>query len=173
MTELVRINNQYLLKIAAKTDKKNLQRFYKSQQYSACFIGFDTSYLVFHQEHIIAAAIVSYSDSENKQALLHAFVVDKRYQKQGIARELINAITGQHLASTEYSIVCFSKPELNTFYQDLSFKPLVAEKVFNTEIAPLADNQILSISLTEVNLKRFIAYQKTTPSLIAFIFTAF
>lgn len=163
------IKAKYSVKIATKSDKKALKRFYKNQHYSASFIGFDSAYIILDNEQIIASAIVSYSTSDNNQALLHALVVAKPYQKQGIATELINIIKQQHChnhSNKHSSIVCFTKPELAIFYQALSFKKLTQEQAPNSPIISDENNLI-----TDVNFKRFNAYRKKNPALTVCFFS--
>lgn len=163
------IKTKYPVKLAAKSDKKSVKRFYKSQHYSASFIGFDSTYIVLDNEQIIASAIVSYSTSDNNQALLHALVVAKPYQKQGIATELINIIKQQHCHNyreKHSTIVCFTKPELAIFYQALSFRNLTQEQKFSS--STISDENNL---LTDVNFKRLNAYRKSAPTLTVCFFS--
>ncbi|WP_448248692.1 GNAT family N-acetyltransferase [Thalassotalea agariperforans] len=168
------IKAKYPVKLAAKSDKKSVKRFYKSQHYSASFIGFDSTYIVLDNEQIIASAIVSYSTSDNNQALLHALVVAKLYQKQGIATELINIIKQQHCHNyreKHSTIVCFADDKLSQFYQRMSFKVVSSKsKSDNTQCQSYDNDLTVKRVLSESNFNRFIAYQKNTPSLLPFLY---
>ena len=45
---------------AEKDNKKSIKRFYKANNYSASFMGYDTSYIALHEGEIIACVIISY-----------------------------------------------------------------------------------------------------------------
>lgn len=126
-----------MLPIVKLTNKKQIKRFYKSQHYSASFVGFDTSYQVLNEDKIIASAIISYQTKENQQALLHALVVDKNYRNIGIAKQLISHICKQH-----NHIVCFCSLELIKLYQQFNFN-LCSEN-----------------DLSTMNKFRFLTYQQ-------------
>ncbi|MEW6982641.1 GNAT family N-acetyltransferase [Colwelliaceae bacterium 6471] len=99
-----------------KSDKKALKRFYRQQNYSAAFMGYDQCYVVKEGKNIIAAAIVSMITRENNQALLHGLVVSKTLQKQGVASNLLSHITKHH---TE--LYCFASVTLQAFYLHQQF----------------------------------------------------
>jgi len=140
-------NTEDLLVITAiKSDKKAIQRFYKQQKYSASFLGFDHCYLIKSNGTIIASVIISFIESNNQQAFLHALVVDKKHQKRGIATKLINSIESNYS-----SIICFANSNMIDFYQKLDFQ------VTNSElIKPIIE-------------KRFIRYKQNSPNLLRLI----
>lgn len=135
---------------AVKADKKSIQRFYKAQQYSASFMGFDHCYLLKQQEEIIACVIISQITPSHKQFFLHALVVDKSHQKKGFASQLL-----QHVTKLHHPLVCFASNTLAALYesQGLQYLP---------------KNLIASL-LSETLVCRFKHYQKQQKSLAAFI----
>lgn len=110
---------------AIKSDKKEVKRFYKKQQYSAKFMGLDHCFIIEKDNTIIASAIISKLTEDNQQCFLHALVVDKNYQKIGLATELLKYATN-HLATKEQltAIVCFCSPDLIPLYQKTGFNLL-------------------------------------------------
>jgi N-acetylglutamate synthase-like GNAT family acetyltransferase len=127
------------LRCASKADKKAIKSFYHQQHYSAKFKGLDTSYLIegtndcapehrFERQNkpfkenakeIIACVIISQLEPNNSQLFLHALVVNKNYQKNGLATQLLNyAITAKVKNSKEdiTSIVCFCESSLISLY---------------------------------------------------------
>lgn len=135
-----------MLTITTSTHNKSIKRFYKSHRYSASLMGYDHVYQVKKNETIIACAIVSYQNKDNHQSLLHALVVDSKYQKQGIASKLIHYICQQHK-----HIVCFCQSSLVQLYLKSQF----------TRCAMNA--------LTLVNQKRLLRYQ-TTKDLVSCLY---
>ncbi|MCJ8320558.1 MAG: GNAT family N-acetyltransferase [Colwellia sp.] len=131
---------------AEKEDKKAIKRFYKQQRYSASFIGFDHCYFIKSSDTIVASVIVSFIESNNQQAFLHALVVDRKFQKKGLATQLINAIDCGYS-----SITCFSNSNMTIFYQNFDF-------------------QIAGSSLIKPIIeKRFRQYKQKNPKLLRFI----
>lgn len=104
---------------ATKPDKKAVLRFYKSQQYSARFIGFDRCYIMRQDDTIFASVIVSAAEPSSEQYLLHALVSDKHYRGRGLASSLI-----KHCLSQNTQLVCFCQPSLTTLYTQHGFKQL-------------------------------------------------
>jgi len=141
--------NSHIL-LAKKTDKKSILRFYKSQHYSARFIGLDYCYLVKKDEKIIASVMVSQITTDNSQYFLHALVVDKNHQKQGIATKLVN-----HVNQTHQPVVCFAQPELSRFYHQCKMPELAIH--------------LLTSQLNEHLSLRFQQYQKKQSDLKVFI----
>ena len=134
---------------AEKADKKDIKRFYKSQRYSAGFLGDDRCFLVresnVNNAPIIAAVIVSYCTTS---PFLHALVVDIKHQKQGLATALI-----KHCQQHFDSLVCFCEPKLASLYLANQFQLLT-------------DFQ-LSNHLPEQLTSRFQSYRQHTQSLLA------
>lgn len=137
---------------AAKSDKKAILRFYKSQRYSARFLGGDSCYLIKRDNKIIAAVIVSTIESTSQQCLLHALVVDSQHRHQGLASILI-----KHCQSKHAEIVCFCQPDLSRLYTLLGFTMLSKQQLF--------------ITLNTHLIERFRRYQLKKPSLNALVFT--
>ncbi|WP_448550041.1 GNAT family N-acetyltransferase [Thalassotalea fusca] len=101
---------------ADKEDKKAIKRFYKHQHYSASFMGLDTAYIAKQQEEIVGAVIVSRIVEDNQQPLLHGLVVDRQYQRLGIAQLLLNQCQANF-----NEIRCFASPRLAEFYHKVKF----------------------------------------------------
>jgi GNAT superfamily N-acetyltransferase len=96
---------------AEKSDKKAILRFYKYQHYSASFIGYDHCYFIRHNQTIIAAMIVSKIALQHRHYFLHALVVDKQFQHQGLATQLL-----QHAIIQHQPLICFADESLSAFY---------------------------------------------------------
>lgn len=103
--------NQPIIKKGYKSDKRKLQRFYKSQKYSASFMGYDHFYLLTIDEEILGAVMISYLSQTNKYGLIHALVVSQNYQHKGYASELIKKIKSEHS-----DIICFADYKLSKLY---------------------------------------------------------
>ena len=141
----------FQIRKSEKSDKKNVLRFYKSQQYHARFIGLDYCYLLINKNAIIGSVIISQITPENAQYFLHALVIDSRYKNQGLASSLIT------FASTMHSpIICFAHEQLSPLYLANQFTHLALNQV---------DNQ-----LTEQISIRFNTYRKKQPNLNVFIY---
>ncbi len=122
--------------LANKSDKKDILRFYKANNYSARFIGFDRCYVIKNELSIVASVIISMGKLEqknctkalsNSQYFLHALVVDPAYQKQGLATRLLNYSLARHRP-----IVCFAHSSLSPLYQKQGFKALRDDLVKST-----------------------------------------
>lgn len=104
---------------ALKTDKKDIFRFYKNQQYAASFIGQDQCYMVKVDQLIIASAIVSGGQEVDKFWLLHGLVTDKDQRSKNIASLILHTIISdeneQKKARYE-NLICFADKELQEFY---------------------------------------------------------
>lgn len=96
---------------AEKPDKKAILRFYKEQNYSASFIGFDKVYYIKKNQKIIASMIISKISNEHHHEFLHALVVDKHFQLQGVASKLLKFALAQHKP-----LICFANEALSHFY---------------------------------------------------------
>lgn len=136
---------------ANKADKKALLRFYKSQHYSASFMGFDSGYIIKNEcEEIIASVIVSQLEADNQQALLHGLVVAKQHRKKGLAKKLI-----LHCLTEHNTIVCFAHEQFKALYQKAGFSRLQAQQVEQ--------------HLNQLLVTRFRTYHKKQPLLQTFI----
>lgn len=135
---------------AKKSDKKAILRFYKKQHYSASFIGFDQCYFMTDNENIIAAMIVSKIKSQHHHQFLHALVVDKLFQQQGLATKLLRFALTQHKF-----LVCFANECLSDFY-------------IRNSMLKLTDEQ-LSYEVPEHLLLRYKSYRKKQSQLKVFI----
>lgn len=131
---------------AAKSDKKSILRFYKSQNYSARFLGYDHCYFVKQNGSIIASVIVSQLAENHSQSLIHALVVKEGLRHQGLATKLIKHCTANHT-----NLVCFALDKLSPLYLKSGFK--------------LASNS----ELTEQLSIRFNSYQQKQASMQIFI----
>lgn len=130
-------------------DKAAVKRFYKAQHYPGKYKGYDQVFIGEQMGNIIATAMFSQLNVENKQALMHGVVVNKASHKQGIASKLIRYALPQ-LGSGITEVVCFSAPNLSALYLPLGFK------------------QVNENSLNDLLLKRYQAYQKHQADLAIF-----
>jgi len=131
---------------AVKSDKKIIKQFYKRQHYSASFMGLDTVYFIKDKEIVIASVIISQFETHNSQHFLHALVVDKQYQNQGLASQLLN-----FSPLNEYQITCFAIQEMHKLYINAGYQ------------------QICSKQLNELNFLRYQQYKKFKSNLQVFI----
>ena len=147
---------------AIKSDKKSLHRFYKSQQYSAKFMGLDKSYIIKSPitGDIIASVIISKIRAYNHQYFLHALVVDALYQNKGLATALINYVSTIH-----QPLVCFSIKSLSKLYLQAGMKELITELVEPEHIDVAKGKFKLSTELST----RYSVYSKKQKSLTVFI----
>jgi GNAT superfamily N-acetyltransferase len=114
-------NNDFAYSVvkATKADNKAIKRFYKTQRYSASYIGQDHCYLVKNQSIIIASAIISAGQENGDYWLLHGLVTDQEYRGLKIASSIIRKIIdqGNHTQDKGYTnIICFADSELRPFY---------------------------------------------------------
>jgi GNAT superfamily N-acetyltransferase len=105
---------------AAKSDKKDLLRFYKAQHYSASFIGYDQCYFIKINNTIMAAVMVSKIAEHHQHYFLHALVVDNKFQHQGIASLLLKHVNERH-----QPLLCFANAPLEAFYTKNDFVKLL------------------------------------------------
>ncbi|NMP17910.1 GNAT family N-acetyltransferase [Thalassotalea sp. Y01] len=102
---------------AIKSEKKHIKRFYKTQRYSAGFLGDDVCYLLKDEsEQIIASVLVSFAGST---PFLHGLVVASHYQHRGIANRLL-----QHCRAHHQPLTCFAVTSLKALYQQNGFHQL-------------------------------------------------
>lgn len=135
---------------AEKSDKKAIVRFYKAQHYSASFLGFDQVYYIKEKQQIIAAMIVSKINPQHNHHFLHALVVDKLFQQQGIASKLLQFALTYH-----QPLVCFANENLSSFY-------------IKNCLLKLTNDQI-AVEVPEHLLLRFESYRKKHSQLKVFI----
>ncbi|MBA6222658.1 MULTISPECIES: GNAT family N-acetyltransferase [unclassified Colwellia] len=104
---------------AVKTDKKDILRFYKNQQYAASFIGHDQCYIVKMDKLIIASVIISAGQEPGSFWLLHGLVTDKAQRGKNIASLMLHAIISdknERKKARYKNIICFADEALQTFY---------------------------------------------------------
>lgn len=104
---------------AAKTDKKDILRFYKNQQYAASFIGHDQCYIVKMDHLIIASVIISAGQEPGNFWLLHGLVTDKAERGKNIASLILHAIISnknERKQAKYKNIICFADEALQAFY---------------------------------------------------------
>lgn len=118
-------------RLANKGDKKSIQRFYKSQHYSASFIGNDLTLLALKNQTIVGSVIISLVTNHEKNTnhwFLHALVVLKELQGNGIAKQLIkNAVLESKKQANNCNnklakLTCFADKSLASFYLSNNFK---------------------------------------------------
>jgi N-acetylglutamate synthase-like GNAT family acetyltransferase len=146
---------------AKKADKKNIMRFYKAQHYAASYIGQDQCYFIKVDEIIIACAMVSAGQESGEFWLLHALVVNKKYQGRRIASQLLQTIFAekfQHEQTQYRQILCFADNALSTFYYSNQFINYNAEY----DIA----------QLPKEFKHRYVSYRKKQKSLQCFLYQA-
>ena len=144
---------------AAKTDKKDIMRFYKTQRYAASYIGQDQCYIVKHNSLIIASAIVSAGQESGEFWLLHGLVTSKAMRGKNIASLVLNKIVSvkNEQAQARYAkIVCFADKSLQPFYQANHFVS------YNTS------NNIAQLPVEF--RQRFVRYQENNQDLYCFIY---
>lgn len=110
--------NYYITK-AEKSDKKDIQRFYKSERYSACFIGYDQSFIIKERGEIIASVIVSARFENFESFFLHGLVVTKQYRNKGIAHAMLN-----YISEFFTPLYCFCEQALCRVYLSANFKQI-------------------------------------------------
>ena len=139
----------FTITTANKSDKKAILRFYRQQHYSARFIGLDTCYLIYQEDQpecIIASVIISQIDLANNQPLLHALVINKAWQQQGLASLLMKHVTAQH-----ENLICFADGKLSSLYTGAGFD--------------IVEPQELTRYLNEQLMPRYLSYQSKQPNL--------
>ncbi len=110
------MQTNHTIELATKSDQKDIQRFYKQQNYSARFLGFDSCYLIRSNNRIIATVIVSQLSECHKQSLIHALVVDKNQLHQGFATLLLTYAAKHHK-----NLICFADNSLSMLYNKAGF----------------------------------------------------
>jgi hypothetical protein len=143
---------------AIKADKKSLLLFYKSQRYSAKFMGGDTSYFIKNltTDNIIASVIISKISPDHQQCFLHALVVDHHYQKQGLATALLKYVVPLHLP-----LVSFAKKNLSHLYQHAGMTLINTEQIDEKLSNELATRYYLYLK-KQKNLTAFIGQNALT-----------
>ncbi|MFT7431628.1 MAG: hypothetical protein ACI971_002094 [Colwellia sp.] len=104
---------------AVKTDKKDILRFYKSQQYAASFIGHDQCYIVKVDQCIVASVIISAGQNPRNCWLLHGLVIDKAQRGKNIASLILHTIVSdknKREKARYKNIICFADVALKAFY---------------------------------------------------------
>ena len=139
-------NPKFEFQLAEKSQKKDIQRFYRQHNYSAGFMGLDSCYLVKANKQIIACVIHSQLFEKNSQDLLHALLVSPNFRQQKIASRLIN-----YSCTFHGHTVCFAEQTLAPLYLSLAFKPGKVEQ------------------LTTALANRYQQYLKSKPKLTIFI----
>jgi hypothetical protein len=155
------IASPYRVVKTVKADKKDIFRFYKSQQYRANLIGQDQCYIVKIDQLIIASPIVSAGQEEGKLWLLHGLVVDKAQRGKNIASLIIQAIISDEnkKKNVKYNnIICFADKVLKAFYLSNHFMS------YNTD----DDLAQLPIEFKQ----RLIRYRKKQKDLQCFLYCA-
>ncbi|XPF94584.1 GNAT family N-acetyltransferase [Colwellia sp. RE-S-Sl-9] len=102
---------------ATKQDKKDIKRFYKDNNYSASFMGYDHTYIIKMDNVIIGSVILSYITNSSQYGLLHALLITPLYREKGYAKLLIETLQWEH-----NHIICFADKKLYRLYKDIGFK---------------------------------------------------
>lgn len=134
--------------LANKSDKKAILRFYKSQHYSASFLGGDSCYLLKENEQIIASVIISTIEKNITYHFLHALVVHSCHQNKGIATALLKYVLFFHPHT-----LCFADRAMANFYQKSAMWP---------------ESKRAELLLPEHLKLRLAAYRKKHPQLQVF-----
>ncbi|MEH6597573.1 MAG: GNAT family N-acetyltransferase [Colwellia polaris] len=112
-----KLESSYTVVKAIKSDKKDVLRFYKSQQYSARFIGQDHCYIIKVDNKIIASALISAGQENSNSWLLHALVIDKSMRGNKLASFLIRAIINNRFHNQALvKVICFADEKLQQLY---------------------------------------------------------
>jgi len=130
----------------SKANKKDTLRFYKLNNYSARYIGYDHTYTVTLEGKIIGAAIISYQSENNHYALLHALLITPSHRNKSYAKQLILKIMNDH-----HHIICFAEKSLERLYLNNGFSKSVSNK------------------LPDYLIKRYESYVKKSKELVVFI----
>lgn len=129
-----------------KANKKDIQRFYKLNNYSARYIGYDHTYTVTLEDKIIGAVIISYQSDNNHYALLHALLIAPSHRNKGYAKQLILKVLNDH-----HHIICFAERGLERLYVNHGF----SEEASN--------------NLPDYLIRRYESYVNKNKELIVFI----
>ena len=151
----------YTVVKSTKLDKKDIMRFYKTQRYSASYIGQDQCYLVKCDNFIIASAIVSAGQGNGDFWLLHGLVVDIQQRGKSIASLILQTIIAEVKESKQVKfaqIICFADHALRPLYQSNQFISYNTSK--NLAQLPLEFKQ------------RLLGYREKQQSLHCFIYRA-
>ena len=151
-------SSPYKVVEALKSDKKDIMRFYKSQQYSARFIGKDHCYIVKLNNKIVASVILSAGQVCGDYWLLHGLVIDKVMRGKKIASVILQAIiNSEHLGDKFKKIICFA---------DVALQGLYKKNLFVTY------NSTAEIKTLPQELKqRFKRYQSKQPNLHCYLYS--
>lgn len=186
------------IRFSANAAKNDIKRFYRHQNYSAKFKGYDQVFFAIQSEkqaiecqseNIIASVIISQLKQDHKQALLHGLVVDNVHRGKKLGTKLINYALKQCSLPVEH-IVCFAEPRLAPFYVNCGFafadnylaennvagKNLVEKNVQTAKLMPTLEPQpipeltpTITPKLTPELAARFASYQKYQADLTIFI----
>lgn len=117
-----KLESSYTIVKALKSDKKDILRFYKLQQYSARFIGQDHCYIIKDDNKVIASVLISAGQQGSKFWLLHALVVEKPMHGNKLASLLIQAVIKHNFHNEGLSkIICFADVKLQQLYLKNNF----------------------------------------------------
>ncbi|MGB2740806.1 MAG: GNAT family N-acetyltransferase [Cognaticolwellia sp.] len=117
----------YRVTEANKTDKKDINRFYKTQRYAASFIGQDQAYFIKQNKNIIACVIISAGQENGLFWLLHALVIDAEHRGSGMASLLLRTIIAEQVIKKDKpvvryaKIICFADQTLQALYLSNKF----------------------------------------------------
>ncbi len=153
-------SNYHIVK-AEKSDKKDIKRFYKNQNYSASYIGQDKCYIVKIDNTIIAVAIISLGQEHGNYWLLHGLVTEKQHRGNKVASAIIDTIISeknQNIEAQYNKIVSFADTELHAFYRANGFISFNSNKAIND--LPLEFKQ------------RLARYRENRPNLHCFLYSA-
>ncbi|UUO22508.1 GNAT family N-acetyltransferase [Colwellia sp. M166] len=154
----------YLVIKAKKSDKKDIQRFYKTQRYAAGFIGHDHAYFIKHNTEIIACVIISAGQESGLFWLLHGLVIDSEHRGSGIASLLLRTVIAEQVFKEENkqvrydNIICFADQALATLYLSNKFVSHNTAK----DIAQLPDEF----------RQRFLRYRENHKNLCCYFYNA-
>lgn len=172
--------------LAKRSDKKSILRFYKENNYSARFIGFDSCYLIKAQDKIIASVIISKGNvqqesppaaNSGEQSAVSSTITSKA-PVMNSNTHLENSITQQYLLHALFVAPHYRKQghaeallehALNYHQKLVCFaKPSLAKLYLNNGFTILKDN-LIEPSLPPELFIRFQQYAKHKPGLKVFI----
>ncbi|REL29277.1 GNAT family N-acetyltransferase [Thalassotalea euphylliae] len=156
------------ISFSADANKNDVKRFYRNQNYSAKFKGYDQAFVASENSsaespsylhnnlsnNIIGSVIISQLRQGNKQALLHGLVVSQSYRGKGLGKKLTKHAL-KHCSLEVDHIICFAEPHLTQFYVSCGFS--------------LVDKNSITANLSPELAARFTSYQKYQASLAIFI----
>ncbi|MEW6990922.1 GNAT family N-acetyltransferase [Colwelliaceae bacterium 6441] len=138
--------------VAPKNAKKTILRFYKSQHYSASFLGIDHCYYIQDKNEVVASVIISKIEQNSHYSFLHALVVKSAYQHRGLATKMLTFVQECHRP-----IVCFAHVEMTELYTKKAKMIKLKEQDVITELPKHLKGRLISYKKKQPQLQVFIS----------------